>query len=100
MKEIRLIPDEPLHNYVEISVIDFPGGRDEEPRRRCKVKEEFARVDVEQLKKRGLGYREAVETYQKKLYDVIKFHLAQDWECEDGYEDVMKIIREKVSAYY
>jgi DNA-directed RNA polymerase specialized sigma24 family protein len=55
---------------------------------------------VEQLKKRGLGYREAVETYQKKLYDVIKFHLAQDWECEDGYEDVMKIIREKVSAYY
>lgn len=87
MKEIRLIPDEPLHNYVEISVIDFPAGRDEEPRRRCKVKVEFAKVDVEQLKKRGLGYREAVETYQKKLYDVIKFHLAQDWECEDGYED-------------
>ena len=56
MKEIRLIPDEPLHNYVEISVIDFPAGRDEEPRRRCKVKVEFAKVDVEQLKKRGLGY--------------------------------------------
>ena len=55
---------------------------------------------MEQLKAKGLGYDEAIDAYKKWLYDVIKFHLAQDWECEDGYDQVMNIIKEKVSAYY
>lgn len=100
MKKIKLIPDEPFHNYVEISVMDFPDGKNKEPRRRCKVKAEFARYDVEQLKAKGLGYDEAIDAYRKWLYDVIKFHLAQDWECDDGYDQVMNIIKEKVAAYY
>ncbi|MBS5335085.1 MAG: hypothetical protein DBY08_03210 [Clostridiales bacterium] len=100
MKEIKLVPDMPFHNYVEIAVMDFPDGKEGHARQRCKVKAEFAEYDVLRLKERGLRFNQAIEEYEKWLYEVIRFHLAQDWKCIGGYEAVMHIIREKVSAYY
>lgn len=100
MKEIKLIPDAPFHNYVEIAVMDFPGGREASARQRCKIKVEFAEYDIRSLKEKGLDFNQAIEDYEKWLYEVIRFHLAQDWECISGYEEVMDIIRERVSLYY
>lgn len=100
MKEVKLVPDIPFHNYVEISVMDFPDGIEKNPRKRCKVKAEFAEYDVRLLKEKGLNFEQAIEEYEKWLYEVIRFHLAQDWQCIDGYEKVMDIIKEKVSLYY
>ena len=100
MKEIKLIPDKPFHNYVEVAVMDFPNGADKEARKRCKVTVEFAEYDVEQLKKRGLDYEEAVKYYEEWLYGVVKANLAQDWKCSGGLDEVMTIIKEKISAYY
>lgn len=100
MKEIRLVPDKPFFNSVDVAVMDFPGGLDAEPRKRCKVTVEYAKVDVDQLKKRGLSFDEAMEYYEEWLYKVVKVRIAQDWIPVGGLEEVMDIIKEKVSQYY
>lgn len=100
MKEIRLVPDKPFFNSVDVAVMDFPNGLDAEPRKRCKVTVEYAKVDVDQLKRRALSFDEAIEYYKDWLYKIIKVHISQDWTCVGGHEEVMEIIKEKVSQYY
>ncbi len=100
MKEIKLQPDQPLHNRVEVAVIDFPDGKSREERQRCKVTVEFAQCDVKQLQERGLTFEEAMKYYKEWLYEVIKVNLAQDWVCVEGMEEVMAIIEESVKQYY
>lgn len=100
MKQIRLKADPPFHNSVDVAVIDFPKGPGGEERQRCKVTAEFAESDVRQLQSRGLDFDGAMAYYEDWLYQVIKVHLAQDWEAVSGLNEVMEIIREKVRAYY
>lgn len=100
MKKIKLIPDSPFHNYADVVVADFPDGEDRPWRKRCKVTVEFSEYDIEQLKQKGLDFEGAVEHYKAWLYNVVKANLAQDWECADGFDDVMKIIKDKISLYY
>ena len=98
IKQIKLFPLPPLYNYMEISVIDFP--KPDTERERCKVTCEFARFDVEQLKQQGLEFKEAISHYEKWLYDTIKVHIASDWECVDGYDEVMSLISQNVKRFY
>ena len=88
MKEIKLVCDTPFFDKVDVNVLDFPSGREGEPRRRCKITVEFGPYDLAQLKKQGLDY------------DRVKFYLAQDWICVEGHDELFKMINEKVSAYY
>ena len=37
---------------------------------------------------------------KERLYDVVKMHLASDWECVFGYEELMDLIKERVGRYY
>ena len=100
MKQIKLQPDVPFHNSVDVAVLDFPGGLDGPARQRCKVTVEFAESDVRQLQRQGLDFDGAMAYYQDWLYRVVKVHLAQDWEAVSGLDRVMDIIRERVGAYY
>lgn len=100
MKQIKLKPDVPFHNSVDVAVIDFPKGPGGPERQRCKVTAEFAESDVRQLQARGLDFDGAMAYYEDWLYRVIKVHLAQDWEAVSGLDQVLDLIREKVSAYY
>lgn len=100
MKEIKLKPDEPFYNRVNVAVLDFPDGLQGRERQRCKVTVEFAESDVRQLQKRGLNVEEAMDYYREWLYKVIKVHLSQDWKCVDGYDQVMAIVEERVRSYY
>lgn len=103
IKKIKLIPDPPFHNSVDVAVIDFPDGfcgPGSKERQRCKVTVEFAQFDVRQLQKRGLDYDGAIDYYRDWLYNVVRYHIASDWEAVDGYEEVFDIIRQKVRAYY
>ena len=100
MKEIKLKPDKPFYNSVDVAVMDFPKGRDAEPRQRCKITVDFSQFDVKQLQKRGLNYDGAMDYYRDWLYNVVRYHIASDWEAVDGYDKVFDIIREKVQAYY
>ena len=77
MKEIKLIPDAPFYNSVDVHVMDFPHGRDGEERQRCKITVEFAKTDVDDLRKRGMGLTEAMEYYRGWIYDIVKVHISQ-----------------------
>lgn len=100
MKEIKLVCDAPFFDKVDVNIMDFPSGRGGEPRLRCKITVEFGSYDLAQLKKQGLDCDGAMKYYEKKVYDTVKFYLAQDWVCIDGREELFKLIAEKVSAYY
>lgn len=100
MKEIQLKMDPPFFNSVDVAVLDFPNGRDKAPRQRCKITVEFAAYDVKQLQKQGLTFEAAMEHYKSWLYEVIKVHIAQDWTCVDGWEQVMALIESRVKPYY
>lgn len=100
MKEIKLVCEEPFHNSVDVAVMDFPDGLDAHPRKRCQITVEFAQSDVNQLKRQGLDYDEAIVYYQDWLYDTVKMYLADDWKCVGGYDELFELVRQRVSAYY
>ena len=100
MKEIKLVPDAPFYNSVDVAVMDFPNGLDGEPRTRCKVTIEFAEVDVRQLQSRGLDYDAALAYYRDWLYQVVKVHLSQDWTCISGLPEVESHIEAALKRYY
>ena len=100
MKQIKLVPDPPFYNSVDVAVLDFPAGPDGPPRRRCKVTVELAEVDVRQLQARGLDHDGALAYYRDWLYQVVKVHLSQDWTCIGGMEEVIACIKEALARYY
>ncbi|MCI9639830.1 hypothetical protein [Emergencia sp. 1XD21-10] len=100
MKEIQLRMDPPFFNSVDVAVLDFPKGLKEVPRQRCKITVEFAAFDVKQLQKQGLNFEAAIEHYKTWLYEVVKVHLAQDWICIGGWDQVMALVESRVKAYY
>ena len=71
MKQIRLVPDPPFYNSVDIAVLDFPAGLDG-----------------------ALAY------YHDWLYQVVKVHLAQDWACIGGMDEVFACIETALARYY
>lgn len=101
MKEIVLVPDTPLYNYVDVAVMDFPKGREDgTQRRRCVIRMEFSRYDVGQLQKQGMDMDAAMRYYEDYLYKVVKMNLASDWKCVDGWDQVMNVVRENVARFY
>lgn len=100
MKQIKLIPDPPFYNSLDITVLDFPSGTDAEPRRRCKISVEFAEADVKQLQSRGLDFEAAMSYYKSWIYDVVKLHIAQDWECVGGMDEVLSAVEAALKRYY
>ena len=61
---------------------------------------EFAEVDVRQLQARGLDHDGALAYYHDWLYQVVKVHLAQDWTCIGGMDEVFACIETALARYY
>jgi len=100
MKEIKLKPDKPFYNSVDIAVMDFPKGLDGEARQRCKICVVFSEFDVNQLKRRGMDFDKAMDYYKDWIYKVVKLNIAADWTCVEGYEEVLSIIEENVKRFF
>jgi hypothetical protein len=101
MKEIKLIPDTPFHNSVDVAVMDFPKGVEEgTQRQRCKITVEFAQADVEDLQGRGLDMEGAMKYFEDYVYKIVKVNISSDWQCIAGWDEVMDIVRDHVKAYY
>lgn len=100
MKEIKLKPDAPFYNSVDVAVMDFPKGRDGEPRQRCKVSVDFSESGVKHLQLRGMNFDDAMEYYRDWLYKIVKLNIAMDWTCVEGYDEVMSVIEEHVKRFY
>ena len=97
MKEIKLKADPPFPYKLDVAVMDFT---EEGERQRCKITIEYAESDVKELKKRGLDFDAAMKYFEDWIYGVVKYHLAQDWKCVEGWDEVMSIVKKGVKKQY
>ena len=79
-------------------VFDVTDGRD---KKRCKITVEYAKVDVDALKKKGhTTFEDAMQYYREWLYAVVRHYIADDWEATEGHDEIMQIVAEKIEKYY
>lgn len=98
MHKIRLVPDAPFYNRCDVTVFDVTDGRD---KKRCKITVEYAKVDVEAIKKEGHDtFDKAMEYFDGWIYAVVRHYIADDWEPVSGKEELMAIIAEHIDVYY
>lgn len=97
MHKIKLVPDKPFYNRCDITVYDVTG---EKEKKRCKIAVEYAEVDVRQLKQQGMDYKAADDYYRDWIYKVVKHYIADDWECTEGMDEIMKIVDEHIAQYF
>lgn len=97
MHKIKLVPDKPFHNNCDVTVYDVTEGKE---KKRCKIMVDYAESDIRQLQKEGYDYEAAVEHFKDWIYHTVKRYIADDWECTEGYEEVMEIVRDHIKGYY
>ena len=100
MKDILLKPHEPNYNDLEVDVLDFPKGTDKEPRWRMTIVIEYAKFDVEQLKKEGMDLEAAMNYYEDWLYKMVRASLLNDWTAVGGLEETLEIVRDHIKDMF
>ncbi len=100
MKELLLRPQEIFVTHVEVDVLDFPKGLDSEPRKRMTVTVEYAKFDVDQLKKRGLDFKGVMDYYEDWLYNLVRARLLDDWTAVDGLSETMEIVKDHIKDMF
>ena len=103
MKEILLKPGPALSNRLEIDVMDFPNGAESAEaagRKRCTITVEYGRPDALELKNQGMNLDQAMEHYEKYIYDLVKFRILSEWSPVGGLEESLAIVREHIARYF
>lgn len=99
-KMIRLVPDKPFFNNVDLAICDY-GGADGALRTRGKITVEYAEADINQLKSQGIDtLGKALDHYQQLIYKTVRRYLLTEFQLEDGWNDILDLIREKIKNYY
>lgn len=97
MHNIKLVCDKPFHNNCDVTVYDVTDGKE---KRRCKIMVDYAESDIRQLQKQGYDYEAAVNHFNEWIYQTVKRYIADDWECTEGWEDIMRIVKEHIKPYF
>ena len=96
MRMIKLKPDAPFYNNVDIKVVDVTDGKEKV---RATIQLEYAKVDIEPFINQGLSLEEMVERYHERMYHVIRHYLSGDFQVVEGLEEVLGIVREHVARH-
>lgn len=97
MHKIKLAPDKPFYNRCDVTVYDVTG---EKEKKRCKIAVEYAEVDVRQLKDQDMDFEAAMTYYREWIYKVVRHYIADDWQCTEGMDEIMKIVEEHITKYF
>lgn len=98
MHKIKLVPASPFYNSCDLTVYDVTDGRD---KKRCKITVEYAKVDVDAIKRDGHDtFNKAMTYYKEWIYAVVRHYIADEWEATEGYDEIMDIIAEHIQQYY
>lgn len=96
MKQIELVPALELAGKLNVDVMDFPqkqeGAEEPAPRKRCGITLDYAPRDIRGLSEQGMDREAMLEYYRKRVYELVKLNIAQDWECRAGMEEVLAIV--------
>ena len=90
---LRLVPDIPFSTNLDIDVY---GIRDGIEKKRCTIKAEYGKSDIDSLKEKGMSLDDACCYYREWIYDLVKYLVLSDWEEAGGMEETIEIIREKI----
>ena len=96
MRKIKLLPDQPFVNNVDVKILDVT---EEREKLRATITLEFARVDLEPFFKKGMGLEEILEEYRERINRLLRYYLLNDFEIVAGLEETLKIVRERVESY-
>lgn len=98
MHKIKLVPASPFYNSCDLTVYDVTDGRE---KKRCKITVEYAKVDVDSIKREGNDtFDKAMTYYREWIYAVVRHYIADDWEATEGYDEIMQIVAENIEKYY
>ncbi len=98
MHKIKLVPASPFYNSCDLTVYDVTDGKE---KKRCKITVEYAKVDVDSIKRDGHDTFDKAMTYYKEwIYAVVRHYIADDWEAAGGYDEIMQIVAERIEKYY
>ncbi|MBK5253684.1 MAG: hypothetical protein JJE03_04420 [Peptostreptococcaceae bacterium] len=97
IKKIKMVPDKPYVSTCDVKIYDEVNGED---RKRFAIKLEYSKYDIDELKKEGLGYEEIIVHYKDWIYSTIRIYLCYEWECDSGYDEVIKILEEAVKKQF
>ena len=100
MKDLLLKPQPPYFNHVEVDVMDFPGGLDKDPRKRMTITVDYGEFDVNQLKKQGMDFVQALDYYRDWIYGQVKYRLLDDWTATGGMDETMAIVEEHIKGFF
>ena len=100
MKDILLRPQAPYFNHLEVDVLDFPHGTDNEPRKRMTVTIEYAKFDVDQIRRGHPDLESVMQYYNDWLYALVRVRLLDDWTAVGGLEETMGIVRDHIKDMF
>lgn len=100
MKDILLRPQEPYFNHVEVDVLDYPKGTDNDPRWRCTITVDYGEYDVDQLKAQGKDLDSSLVYYRNWIYDLVRARLLDDWTATGGFNETMKIVKDHIIGFF
>ena len=100
MKDILLRPQAPYFNHLEVDVLDFPQGTDNEPRKRMTVTIEYAKFDVDQIRRAHPDLESVMQYYNDWLYALVRVRLLDDWTAVGGLEETMGIVRDHIKDMF
>ena len=100
MKDILLRPQAPYFNHLEVDVLDFPQGTDNEPRKRMTVTIEYAKFDVDQIRRDHPDLESIMQYYNDWLYALVRVRLLDDWTAVGGLEETMGIVRDHIKDMF
>lgn len=100
MKDILLKPQDPYFNHLEVDVMDFPGGPGTEPRKRMTVTIEYAKFDVDQIRREHPELESVMQYYSDWLYSLVRARLLDDWTAVGGLDETLDIVRDRIKDMF
>ena len=98
MKEILLVPKMEYEHKLEVDVMDFVDDAGAKARKRCGITLDYGWRDIEKLDEAGMDMEARLEFYEKKIYELVKLNIAQDWVCAGGMDEVREILKGHVAG--
>lgn len=97
MRKIKLELVVEFGSRADFAIIDIT----EEPvKKRGTITIDYTPSDVREHINAGLDLAGALDYYRNRIYQLVKYYIAGDWEDAGGLEEAMEIIEKHVRIHY
>lgn len=65
-------------------------------RKRGTITVDYAPADLQRLLDEGMDTAKALEYYEQRIYDLVKYYISGDWEWISGRDEIMEMIKRHI----